>query len=715
MKTIEWTTPFNYEQSPITGWTRKHWEEVFFVLIRGIVANASKGRARVNIPGPRTFHGQLADELEGFSRSFIMAGPWLRASKTGSFTIEGQTIDVAEFYRQGILAGTDPNHPEYWGDVVSYSQHLVECASLAWSLYLSRTHIWDQYSTAEQKQIADYLFQCTQAKYRPGNWLLFNIITNTVLKKLGMPYVAEQIEANLYACNKMYLGDGWYEDGEANQINYYNLYGFHYYHLIWVILDGDSKPEIANIHRERMGTLMQNFRYFFAADGSIPSFGRSSIYRFTYLAPITLGLYLNCLGLEIGEAKTMCHASLKFFFDHKILSDHDHLSLGYLQPCAATVDAYSCGGSPYWAAKAFNIFLMPESGLFWQTPEKPLAIHTQSFSIPIKSAGFLLVGDKETGHIQLINQKSFHTSATSNLTKKYTNFVYSSVFSYEARSIYQNSNCDNALTFSKDGTRYHQREQIENLYCEKDFAASRYQLYQSEVEIAKGKQQPLKGKLRKIWKFVVLRINRHKKHNLSAFKTLGLGYTYTLVKDDFMINVHRIETNESLIFKEGGYPLGFDQGEAEVVSIEGAEAAFKDSKVSFLRNLYGYTHQFKARPFCEDIHGSNLRYRHSVVPALGFKNGDQKVFYLACMVAGKAGYASMEQLMQLVTEFRIDQGLVQVSFYDAEKAIMQLGEIKKLDLNLNHKPISGKIAMARVSSDGKSYFILDNEGKVESC
>jgi len=712
MKTIEWTTPFNYEQSPITGWTRKHWEEVFFVLVKGIVASASKGGARVQIPGPRTHHGQLADELEGFSRSFIMAGPWLRTSKTGSIAIEDEMLDLAEFYRRGMLAGTDPQHPEYWGDIVSYSQQLVECASLAWSLYLSRTHIWDQYSANEQKQVANYLYQCTQVNYRPNNWLLFNVITNTVLKKLGMPYDPKQIDANLRACNQMYLGDGWYQDGKVNQIDYYNLWAFHYYHLMWVILDGDSQPEIAKIHRERMSALMQNFRYFFAVDGSIPCFGRSSIYRFAYLAPIALGLSLNCLGLDIGEAKTMCHASLKFFFKHKILSDRNHLSLGYLHPCGAAVDAYSCGGSPYWAAKAFNIFLLPESDQFWQTSEKPLAIHTQSFSIPIKSAGFLLVGDKATGHVQLINQKSAHTALA--FSKKYTNFVYSSAFSYEARPVYQNYNCDNALTFSKDGVRYQQRQQIENLYCEKDFAASKYKLCSSGVEIARGKRQILKDKLRKIWKFVAFRGKRPKNYRLAASKTLGLGYTYTLVKDDFIINVHRIETNESLVFKEGGYPLGFNQGEAETLSIEGAEATFKDGKVSFIRNLYGYTQQFEAHPFCEDLHGSNIRYRYSVVPALGFENGDQKVFYLACMVYGKVGYTGIEQLMELITDFRIEQGLVQITFHDAERVMMQLGEIKNLDLTLNSKLVIGKVVMARVSAEDKSYFILDEAGQVQT-
>lgn len=318
MKILKLQVPSDYGQSPITGWTRKHWEELFFVLTKSIVASASAGNARVYIPGPQTRHGRSADELEGFSRSFIMAGAWLKSSQTGKITYADQTIDVAEFYRRGLLAGTDPAHPEYWGDINHRSQHLVECASLAWSLYLSRIHIWDQYSTPEKKRVASYLFKCTRVEFAQNNWLLFNIIINTVLKKLEMPYSQVQIDRNLWACNEMYLGEGWYRDGQSNRIDYYTLWAFHYYHLMWVILDGESQPAIAKMHTDRIGLLMQNFRYFFAGDGSIPCFGRSTIYRFAYLAPIALGLHLDCLGLAAGEVKTMCHATLSFFLKHEI-------------------------------------------------------------------------------------------------------------------------------------------------------------------------------------------------------------------------------------------------------------------------------------------------------------------------------------------------------------------------------------------------------------
>lgn len=675
MKTTQWAFPLNYKQSRITGWTRKQWEELFLTLLSGIVTHASPGKAQIWIP---TIHRETrrSDGLEGFVRTFIMVGPWLNTNQDSRVVLDGKTVDLAKFYQEGLIAGTDPKHPEYWGAIVDKSQNLVECASLAWSLYLSKSSIWDQCSDIEKKQIADYLFQCNQVESRGNNWLLFDVITNTVLKRLGMPYVPEQIDAKLQACNAMYVGDGWYRDGtRGNQFDYYNAWAFHYYHLMWIILDGDYKPELAQTHLARMREFTHNFRYFFAGDGATPCFGRSMLYRFAYLAPIALGLYLDCLDIDIGEIKTIYNAGTKVFFENDILTDNLLLNSGYLRSCSSMLELYSCGGSPYWAGKAFNLLLLPESHPFWQATEQPLAIHTESFSVPIKSPGFLLVGNQETGHVQLINQKSSHENPTNR--KKYTNFVYSSVFTYESRSVEQNYNCDNALTFSQDGKKYEQRWRINNLFCEKDFIASRY--------------------------------------GLPGIDETSLGYTYILVKDDFMINVHRIETRKSLFFREGGYPLGFDEGEAKIVSVPGAEAAGLDGKTSFLRNLYGYTQQFKAHTIWGDeSHGGNPRYKHSAIPAMGYRSGRQKVFYLACMVYGKVGNMSIEQLMQLVTDFRIERGLVQVSFYDGEKAVMQLGRIRNLDLMLNGDRITGKVAMARVSADGSDRQIVYGTKKAET-
>jgi len=370
MKKINFSEPYNYKQSCYSGWTYRHWEEAFEELVIPLINSSSPGNARQIIPGPRSHHGQLADELEGFTRSFIMSGPWLKSHKSAVIEKNGNKYNIAEFYAQGILAGTDPAGPEYWGDIKDYDQHLVEMASLAWSLYLSREHIWDKYTKKQQEQIASYLYQCTRVKYHQNNWLLFNVVTNAVLKKLGMPYSQEQIDRNLKFCDGMYIGEGWYRDGNVNRIDYYNAWAFLYYYLIWGILDGDSYPDFFEEIKNRVREFAKGFRYFFASDGSLPCFGRSMIYRFGYLSPLALGQYLNIFDIDPGQIKTMMNLGAGFFLEKEILTDKGHLGLGFIRPNAEMLEHYSCGGSPYWAVKAFNIFLIPENDNFWQQEEK---------------------------------------------------------------------------------------------------------------------------------------------------------------------------------------------------------------------------------------------------------------------------------------------------------------------------------------------------------
>jgi hypothetical protein len=674
MRTFELETPADFDAAPITGWTRRHWEEVFFALMKAIVDSASPGGARQRIPGPRSHHGQLADELEGFTRSMILAGPWLSTSADGRYSWRGAEVDVAGFYRRGILAGTDPKNPEYWGEITDYAQHLVEMAALAWGLHLSRSLVWERFSDREKRQVADYMLQCNRVKYHQNNWLLFNVVTNAVLKKLGMPYSQEQLDANLQACDHMYLGDGWYRDGKLNRIDYYNAWGFLYYYLLWVILDGDSKPELAERHQERTRQFVRDFRYFFAGDGSTPCFGRSMIYRFGFVSPIALGQYLGCLDIPAGEVKTMCNGALKFFFSQPILTDTGHLSMGFLRPCADMLEHYSCGGSPYWATKAFNILMIPPADPFWKAKEAPLPIQLGDFARPLKQAGLLLVGDQRSGHVQLINQKSYHDKPEYN--DKYTKFAYSSVFSYDARQIHHNMNCDNVLQFSEDGINFRQRWHMDTLHVAEGFAASRYPIHEVDPE--------------------------------------GSIQTSILVKDDFLVNLHRIETRKALVFKEGGYPLGFDDGHAELGSADGGEVAYKEGKLTFIRNLAGYTRQFRAQGFGDDVNGANVRYRQSVVPALGHENArGQPPFVLASLVCGRIGSDSLESLMGLVTEFELAGEQVNLRFHDGERAFVQLGDAAHVDVTLNGKRFSGPIVVARASADGRAWFVLHRDGTID--
>ncbi|HKK64820.1 MAG TPA: DUF2264 domain-containing protein [Clostridia bacterium] len=659
MKRIDFKTPYDYSASHFSGYTRAHYEEIFSELMAAIIDNGSPGCARQLIPGPRSHHGRLADELEGFTRSFIMAGPWLSQQSEPGFDLRGRHYEVADFYRRGIVNGTNPQHPEYWGDITDYAQHLVEMASLAWGLYQSRTHIWDQFSPAEQQQVGGYLYQCTQAEYHQNNWLLFNVVTNGVLKKLGMPYSQEQIDRNIAACEHMYIGEGWYRDGDINRIDYYNAWAFHYYYLIYTILEGDEHPELAETHKRRVREFGRILRYFISSDGSAPCYGRSMIYRFGYLAPLSLGYSLGALDIPVGELRTMFNMTLKFFFSREILTDQGHLSMGFLRPAEGVLEHYNCGGSPYWAVKALNILMLPPEDPFWSVPEEPLPIHTNSFSIPLKSAGILVLGDQHSGHVQLINHKSYHDKDEYNA--KYTNFSYSSIFTYDSRAVYGSFNSDSSLQWSEDGIFFHQRWEMTNLYCEKDFAAAHYPLHKADPE--------------------------------------GEVTTWTLVKDGLLVHIHQVHTTKpGLRFRQGGYPLGFDSGRPVCSSSGTAEIARIDDRYSLLAGLNGFSRQVPAGPFQGQLNGVNTRYVQSICSRLDYQSPAAGSFLLSAAVYANRGSETDQQLSASVPSFRQQGSFVRLVFHDGEEAALNIGEPSTLDFQVGGLTIQGRPRVLRVKS-----------------
>jgi len=54
--------------------------------------------------------------------------------KTGQEIIDQQTgksYDIVTMTQQGLLAGTDPSSPNYWGDIHDDDQRIVEAADIA--------------------------------------------------------------------------------------------------------------------------------------------------------------------------------------------------------------------------------------------------------------------------------------------------------------------------------------------------------------------------------------------------------------------------------------------------------------------------------------------------------------------------------------------------------------------------------------------------------
>ncbi|WP_155849020.1 DUF2264 domain-containing protein, partial [Amycolatopsis vancoresmycina] len=88
--------------SPYTGWTREHWTALADRMLAAVVPHRSPGGARIDLPGPASRNGRVSDGLEGFARTFLLAG----------FRVAGERGadpgGLLEPYARGLAAGTDP-------------------------------------------------------------------------------------------------------------------------------------------------------------------------------------------------------------------------------------------------------------------------------------------------------------------------------------------------------------------------------------------------------------------------------------------------------------------------------------------------------------------------------------------------------------------------------------------------------------------------------
>ena len=73
--------PEDRRLSPITGWTRAHWEHVADVLLEGVRPHQSPAHALIFIPDSRGIaRRRRSDGLEGFARTFLLAAARLAGS-----------------------------------------------------------------------------------------------------------------------------------------------------------------------------------------------------------------------------------------------------------------------------------------------------------------------------------------------------------------------------------------------------------------------------------------------------------------------------------------------------------------------------------------------------------------------------------------------------------------------------------------------------------
>ncbi|KOU61964.1 hypothetical protein ADK57_26170 [Streptomyces sp. MMG1533] len=412
--------------SPLTGCTRAHWEAAADALLAAVEPYAGEGRALYHLPGDReSWSGRLSDGLEGYARTLLLAA--FRRDET-----------ALERYADGLAAGV----AGVWPRIEDRSQPLVEAASIALALRLTRPLLWDRLDDGVRRRAAAWLGDALTAEAWPCNWELFPVTVGGFLQEIGYEVDASRkaIDNGLERIEQWYVRDGWYTDGDGRKFDYYNGWAMHLYPVLHAWLADDDR--LLDLYGGRLERHLADYARLFGGDGAPMHQGRSLTYRFATTAPLWLGAMTGRTPLAPGETRRLASGALKYFLDRGAVDSRGLLTLGWHGPDSAVLQGYSGPASPYWASKGFLGLLLPPDHEVWTAPEEPGPAEQADAVTPIAAPNWLLQSTRSDGVVRLHN----HGSEDVRYDPYYTRLAYSTVTT-------PSSSYDNSVIVDDDPSR----------------------------------------------------------------------------------------------------------------------------------------------------------------------------------------------------------------------------------------------------------------------
>jgi hypothetical protein len=391
--------------SPYTGYTRAHWEAAADSLLAAVAPYATENGALYHLPGEHTsWSGRLSDGLEGYARTLLLA----------AFRRDEKAL---ERYADGLAAGT----AGVWPRVEDRGQPLVEAASIALALRLTRPLLWDRLDDGVRQRAAAWLGDALTAEPWACNWELFPVTVGGFLAEIGHEPEASAaaIDRGLERIEEWYVGDGWYSDGPGRAFDYYNGWAMHLYPVLHAWLADDTR--LLDLYGGRLSRHLRDYARLFGGDGAPMRQGRSLTYRFATTAPLWLGALTGRTPLSPGETRRLASGALRHFLDRGAVDGHGLLTLGWHGPDETVLQGYSGPASPYWASKGFVGLLLPPDHEVWTAREEPGPTDRADAVTPVGPPNWLLQSTTSDGLVRLHN----HGSEDVRYDPYYTRLAYS--------------------------------------------------------------------------------------------------------------------------------------------------------------------------------------------------------------------------------------------------------------------------------------------------
>lgn len=406
--------PLDHTLSPHTGYTRAHWLAVADGLLEAAGRHASPSGSLISPPGRPSFSGVASDGLEGFARTFLLAA-FRVAGERG-----GDPAGLLQRYAAGLASGVTRGHAEAWPRIEQpVRQALVEAASVAIGLHLTRAWLWDGLDAATQERAVEWLSGDAGAggggvwtlEIPDNNWHLFRVVVGEFLASVGAPHDREVMDSDLARVEEFWVGDGWYRDGKlgpdgpvGDAFDHYCGWAMHTYP---VLIDRITGPRASTPQaHERLHRFLADYVHLVGADGGPLHQGRSLIYRFAAAAAPWMGALAGSTPLSPGRTRRLASGMLRHFVEQGFTDGEGVPTLGWYGEFLPMVQGYSGPASPFWLAKGFAGLLLPADHPCWTEQEEPLPSESGDHRLALPAPGWLVTSRASDGIVQVANHGS---------------------------------------------------------------------------------------------------------------------------------------------------------------------------------------------------------------------------------------------------------------------------------------------------------------------
>ncbi|KAI9703443.1 MAG: hypothetical protein M1820_005916 [Bogoriella megaspora] len=420
-------------------------------LLDSLVPGFSPGRAYIRVAGTGARFDERAAQIEGHARPLWGLAPLL----AGDIEYEN-----AKHWVQGVVSGTDPKNPEFWGNMEDIDQRMVEACPIGFTLAIAHKQFWDPLSEQAKKNLEDWLDSMNDKAMPDTNWLWFRVFANLGLAKNKARYSQSRLEADIKQLNTFYRGDGWSNDGPASyrQMDYYSgSFAIQFLQLLYANLTSETDPERAEEFRNRARLYALDFVHYYDSLGRNIPFGRSMTYRFAMSGFWGAMAFANVeppAPLSWGIIKGILLRNFRWWSKQPdIFQPNGMLNLGYCYPNTYLTENYNSPQSPYWCMLAFTPLALPESHPFWSSQEEELPLLQLPRVKALKHPMHITVRTKG-GHTYLLSSGQACHYPIKATHAKYGKFAYSSAFPYSVPTggyVLEQFVPDNALALSDDG------------------------------------------------------------------------------------------------------------------------------------------------------------------------------------------------------------------------------------------------------------------------